>query len=457
MAKKTALEQALLESEQLVTMVAENAKDMFYNQVKSSIEQNLSEGFELDSKDKEDDKITDVPADEVVVTDEPSIEEPSIDEPVGDDASVSSDEPTMDADLTSMGDDTVEVPAMDASGIDDVSDDTVDLTGATDDELISVWKKLGDDAEIQVVKNEDGTVKVNSNGEEFLIKINENEKLISEEFESFNSQFGEPEFGDDEDKYSFLDQGEPEFGDDKIFEIVLDEEEADLYIDPNAPSNGVSTDNNLPPAPQGNPMDNVVIEEQPIQEVARTHSDGRNMTRKPEGFYKYVANRMRPAVNESAVTSKVVINEAQVLRTEKAALLTENDNLKTDLSKHKDALRLMRENLETVALFNSKLAYVNKIMCEHATTTDEKKTILERFDADEITDQKDVKTLYKTISAEMKQTKSIKESVEEKISTSLNGTGEALLESVSPIKSNEDKQLARVKEIMAYQVNKGKI
>jgi len=426
MTKKSALEQALLESEEILRVVTENAKDMLYNQMKPEIDQNISEAIDMDD-DKENEPAETPISDEP--TSEPIVDEPSLEEPTVDDESPEADASVdMGSEEPMLGDEpAVEVPAM--SG--EPSDDTLDLTGASDDELLTVWKKLGDDAEIQVVKNDDGSINVNANGEELLIKLTENEKLINEEFENFEAQFG-----DQGDKYSFLDDKPTEPSHDEqggaIFEIVMEEEvEADIPAAAEAPI----------------PLE----EEQPIEEVARTHADGRNMTRKPEGFYKYASNRLRPAVNEEkkSATDKVLITEAQVLKDTNAKLITENETLKTDLDKHKDALRLMKENLENVALFNSKLAYVNKIFCEHATTTDEKKSILERFDSDTITDQKDVKTLYKTISTEMKQT-TIKESVDQKIGSTLNGTGEPLLESVSPVKTELEARIDRVKEIMNY-------
>lgn len=429
MTKKTALEQALLEADEILSMVTVNAKDMLYNQIKPAISQNITEGFEDLADDKKDD-VVDAPVADTEVAPEGG-EEVVADEPVVADAEPEGDVDPLNGDAPSIdGEPAVEVPAMD--GGDD--EDVMDMTGASDEELISVWKKVGDDAEIQVVKNDDNSVNITTpQGEEFLIKLNENEEAILAEFDTIDQKFGAVE----EDKYSFVDkingEAKPEDSQETIFEIVMDEEEAPLTETPAA-----------------------IQEEEPIEEVARTHADGRNMTRKPEGFYKYAQSRLRPALAESVDNDKVVITEAETLKGEKAQLLTENELLKGDLEKHKDALRLMKENLEKVALFNSKLAYVNKIFCEHATTNDEKKTILERFDDEEaVKSQQDVKTLYKTISTEMKQTKTIKESVEEKIgSNSVSGTGEPLLESVSPEKSAEQAKLDRIKKIMNYQPGK---
>lgn len=452
MTKKSALEQALLESEEMVQKMTINAKNMLYNQMKPEISQKISESFEdlADKEDKEDDVTS--------ITDSPeTIDEPTTgDEPADDivsDEPITGDEPADDItiDGPSIDDEpAVEVPMMDT--------DTLDATNMSDDELISVWKKLGDDAEIQVVKNEDNSVNITTpQGEEFLVKLNESDDYaLSQELADLEQQF--PSDGDD--KYSALDTGNEE--QEQMYEIEMDDNQLpsppdEIYYDANAPSNGVAntSQEELPPAPTGDPMANVVIEN-PIEEVARTHADGRNMTRKPEGFLKYAANRMRPAVNESIATSKVLITEAETLKLQNTELLKENVTLKSDAESYKTTLRLLKENLEKVALFNSKLAYVNKIFCENATTTKEKQVIVERFDNASIVSNKDVQALYKTISTEMSQPKTIKEAVENKIGvSSVNGTtGKPLLESIKPEKTVLNQNVERMKAIMNYNVGK---
>lgn len=419
MAKKSALEQAIFENESLVKTVAENAKNMLFDSVKSQISQTLSESFDKEDEDKEDevevtDEVTDEVADEVENSEEDSEEDSEEvedtenseeDSEEGEPAVDAVDEPELDLDgeVEVVDEPAVDLPAIDNELSDEV-EDVVDATGMSDDELIQVFKKVSDDTEIEVVKNDDESISIKKDGEEFVVKLNE----------------------EVDNKASFMESLESEEEEEVIYEINLDEEDV--------------VQEELPVT-----ADTVVNEEEPIEEVARTHSDGRNQTRKPNGFFKYASNRLRPALNESEEASKELLAEAENLKTEKAQLITEKEMLAEELGKHQDALRLMKENLETVALTNHKLLYVNKLFCEQATTLSEKQAIVERFDAEDINDQKSVKNLYKTISAEMKQ--AIKESVDVKLTESLGSTGESILEAHAK-QQNTDPKLERMKYLM---------
>lgn len=413
MSKKSALAQALLETDQIVDKMSQKTKAMLYNQVKSELEKTIKEDIDLDDKEDEtddkpiatdDDKTSEEkPADGIVAVD---IEKDKEDSPSED---IPLDEP--ESAETSIEDSSTDDIPSDITT--DGDDEEMDLTGVSDDELISIWKKLDDNTDIQVVKNDDNTISVNKDGEEFLIKLNEEIEAPSD------------------DKYSFLNDTENETvkeNDDVIIEFVTDDEEQ------------------VSQSP----------EEAPIDEVARTHADGHKMIRKPEGFFRYASSRAHidQAVNENVTTdnNKVLIKEAEELKTQVTNLLKENKDLKTDLDEHKNALRLMKENLDSVALFNSKLAYVNKLFCEHATTGEEKNAIVDRFDL--ITEAKEVKTLYKTISSEL-NSKSITESIEDKLSSKISGTGEPLLENSKIVLSEEEIKINRMKELMGFKHKTG--
>jgi len=144
---------------------------------------------------------------------------------------------------------------------------------------------------------------------------------------------------------------------------------------------------------------------------------------------------------------KVLLKEAE----EKANLLiNENRILAEDLSIHKDTLRKLRETLAEVAVFNSNLANVNKLFTIHPTTLDEKKSIVERFENVETI--KESTTLYKTISAELKNAKNtISEAVESAINKNVSGnTGEPLLESTNVEANKHAAGLSRIQELINY-------
>lgn len=406
MSKKTALEQALLESNEILKIVTDNAKDMLYAQLKPELEKTIKESLELNDDDKDlDDAPSEEPSALDITSTEPESDIPS--------------ELPVDGD---KADTTVtDEPAADNIAIDSPEDDEIDLTGASDDEVIKVFKKLSDDSEIKIVKTGDG-INIEKDGEEFIVKLNEDFK------EMYNDK---PSM--EEEKMDFVDSIEEN---EIIYEIVMDEEEGDV----------------VPTNPADVPNDN----EQSIEEVARTHADGRHMERKPEGFYKYASSRLRPALKEEKVaeSAKELINEAVLLKEANDKLITENANLKNevsvqkkDLEAHRDALRSLKENLMEVALVNSQMAYVNRVFCEHSTTLDEKKAIIDRFSDAKTIDE--AKTLFKTISNEMKNIKvTIQEEIENKINTSVSSTGEPLLEQQNIQESENQKKIDRIKFLM---------
>ena len=107
-----------------------------------------------------------------------------------------------------------------------------------------------------------------------------------------------------------------------------------------------------------------------------------------------------------------------------------------------------KDKLNEVGVFNSNLAYVTRLFTEHSTTKQEKINILKRFD--NIDSLKSSKELYKVIKEELTQevakpTKTISESVEDKITKSPTSGGGKLLES----KVYENPQFSRMKDLMS--------
>ena len=96
------------------------------------------------------------------------------------------------------------------------------------------------------------------------------------------------------------------------------------------------------------------------------------------------------------------------------SLLTEATKLKNENEQFRAALKEFRTKLVETVVFNSNLTYVTRLFMEHSTTKAEKQNIIKRFD-DEVTNLKESKKLYKTISNELETRKPIAESVESKI------------------------------------------
>ena len=115
---------------------------------------------------------------------------------------------------------------------------------------------------------------------------------------------------------------------------------------------------------------------------------------------------------------------------------------------YKKALDFFRNKLNEVAVFNSNLAYSTRLFTEHSTTKQEKINILRRFDNAESI--KESKSLYKTIKNELDGSKGSNEIVTESIQrqvikTPSNGSASNLIES----KTYENPQFMRMRDLMS--------
>ena len=165
------------------------------------------------------------------------------------------------------------------------------------------------------------------------------------------------------------------------------------------------------------------------KEAARTYGMG---SKEGRGLRKGITNNRNYVYSNSGV--KVESLEAEV------SMLREKNE------EYRKALNLFREKLNEVAIFNSNLAYATRLFTEHSTTKKEKINILRRFDSVETL--KESKGLYKSIKEELSQgeTKSITESVENKLNTTVtSGSAINLIES----KTYENPQFMRMKDLMS--------
>tara|TARA_R110002153_G_scaffold101771_1_gene238045 strand:- start:74 stop:673 length:600 start_codon:yes stop_codon:yes gene_type:complete len=151
---------------------------------------------------------------------------------------------------------------------------------------------------------------------------------------------------------------------------------------------------------------------------------------------------------ESRRPRKANLGESRI-RKSYNLLKEEVESMKVKNGEYKKALVTFRDKLNEVGVFNSNLAYVTRLFTEHSTTKQEKINILKRFDS--IDSLKSSKGLYKVIKEELtkhvtvtKPTKTIAESVENKITKSPTSGGK-LLET----KIYENPQFSRMKDLMS--------
>ena len=324
MTEKSILEQALLQVQNLEEAVKQNAKGILASTMKQELNDLLKESEE------EDDELEPV---EGVDSDEPNeegtndmSEQPEAEEGDEEDSEnvddLDNDDPSKDIESMDsedeMSDDEEEIDEPSFDDVDTDDEDVMDMTGASDDEVLKIFKSMKPEDGI-VVKKDGNNVNLDLGDDEYIIKLDGEES--------------EEPAGDDFD----LEEEEemaPELGEETIYEIELDEEEEE----------------EIEVSEEESEEDGKEVE---ATEAARTYA---NDVRTPANQgKKYKAGRHE--MNEEVET------------------------LKKQNSEYKKALILFKEKLNEVAVFNANLAYATRLFTEHSTTKQEKLNILKRFDS----------------------------------------------------------------------------
>ena len=388
---KTILEKALLEAEQLEEAMTSNAKEILSSTMKEEInelvKESLSENDYLEEQEEEE---------EVEIDFEDEGEE--------------LEAPELELDLELGMEDETE---------DEMSDELppLDLTGASDDEVLKVFKAMGDEDGIIIQKDDEEIDLVDTNTDtEYIIKLDESEEGMTDEL-------GEDEMEDDMS----------EMEEDVVYEITLDEEEDEDGEEVTEETEGEEDETE--------PTEST----EEVDETARTLGMGRK-----DGLPKMKGSR--PNITKESRTRRKQLGESRI-RKSYNLLKEEVEVLKSKNVEYKKALVTFKNKLNEVGVFNSNLAYVTRLFTEHSTTKQEKINVLKRFDS--VESLKESKTLYKVIKNEMgkeiklsEKASTISESVEKKIiksSTQTKTSGGKLLES----KVYENPQFSRMKDLMS--------
>jgi len=224
MSEKSILEQALLQVQTLEEAVKQNAKGILASTMKQELNDLLKESMEEEDEvveqpmpdEEEEDGMSDADADEADA--EENDDETSInDEPFKD---IDGDESEEDAE----GEAEDEMPAMDddlASMDDeddmDSDDDMLDMTDASDEEVLKVFKAMSDEDGI-VVKKDGNNIELKDEDDDYIIKLGDD---AEESDEDFGADLSEEEFPAADD----------EMADEEVYEIDLDEEDEDEMSD----------------------------------------------------------------------------------------------------------------------------------------------------------------------------------------------------------------------------------
>ncbi len=401
MSEKSILEQALLQVQNLEEAVKQNAKGILASTMKQELSDLLKESLEEEEKldpmgeQPEDETKPDEEEDDVTTDDEADTDGEDADTDVEDADTDLDNEPSKGIDDldSEAGDDTD--TSMDDLGTEPAAEegmddeDVMDMTGASDDEVLKVFKAMKPEDGI-VVKKDGNNVEFADGQDEYIIKLDsEDTPDVDADMDTDMGSEMDTDFGTETDETDM---------DETLYEIELGEDE-----DEEAEVKEVE-------ASEGEDK------EVEVGEAARTLG---NDVRKPaDQGKKYKAGRHE-------------MNE-------------EVEKLKKQNSEYKKALILFKDKLNEVAVFNANLAYATRLFTEHSTTKQEKLNILKRFDS--ISSMNEAKTLFATIKTELDTKITVTESVAEKITNmpSTSTSTEVLAES----KAYENPQFKRMKDLM---------
>lgn len=482
MKKPTIVEEALIQMGNLESVIAENAKGVLAATMREEIGQMVKESL-LEADDDLDIELDDMGSDDDFEMDDISVDMDSDD-----------DEFEMGASIGDSDDDDMEMDdfEMDDMEMDDFDDDAVvDLTMATDDEIITVFKAMGDEDGVIVSKDGD-TIDLNDTdaGEHYKISLGESsrgqeggEKDYSEFYRAFNAwkksggmaraeaelagrsrdedEFDERNDYDEDDELEMdIDDIEGEYSsddedEDLVFEIEMDDDEEIINISKSEAKEGFK--------PKGMGMgkpkfDYKINSAKGFKEDMKMGTKGVGMGKPKFEFKEEDDEDMDSNDGETTEASRTLGNgksfgrnglpkrrvAPQNLRMEEVQ--NELNVLRERNEEYRKALNIFKNKLNEVAIFNSNLAYATRLFTEQTTTKAEKINILRRFDTAE--SLKESKTLYKLIKEELSSqgatpTKvSLKEQMEK---TPASGSAANLIES----KTYENPQFMRIKDLMA--------
>jgi hypothetical protein len=430
--KKSLVEEALLQMKNLEEAVTQNAKGILASTMKEEISELVKESLS-EQDEVEDEMVSMEESSEMEKESEMAEQEDEMELDI--DMDSEDEESEDDEEMSDMEgeDEGEEMLMMDLPGDELEVDDEeevllpLDLTGASDEEILKVFKAMGEEDGIIVTKDDEGIhLKDEESDVEYEIHME------SEEEADMDEVVYEIEISEEEDEDGESEEDEVEVEMDEEWKEEVEEEwgsKKHEYKREKGHKTGEGKDGHYKDYEGkfgGNKGDESKthkgLDYEETTEAAHTLGNGSRNDASKKSLPKM---KVKP-VNESELKSEV-------------------ESLRAKNEEYRKALNIFREKLNEVAVFNSNLAYATRLFTEHTTTKQEKINILRRFDSVETL--KESKSLYKTLKEEYesKESTPINESVESKVAkTPSRGASTNLIES----KTYENPQFLRMKDLM---------
>lgn len=361
--KKTIMEEAMLDMKTIQTALNANTKEILRSIAKEEIDSVVKESLvkEIYEEEDLDTDETSYKKDGKDVETKETSEEDSTDDITSPEVVDSAIEPALNPEIEK-----------DADALDG---EEMDMTTASDEDVIAIYKKLSGEDEIEIVGDE---IHINiSEPGEYIVKADDVAKddtavEIPTELEPVGDEDGGTDY-------------EIEMGDDDTDEDAI-------------PDDLVDVDG----------------EEEEIEEnIANTSGYAGRQGAKRSGSAHLGFNKSdfsdKETVKES-LKSKELLSEVTKKYNN---VLTEARKLKSENEQFRGALKKFKNQLVETVILNSNLMYITRLFTEHTTTRTDKQTILKRFQ-DSVTSIKESKMLYRTIVNELESKKTLSETIERK-------------------------------------------
>ena len=305
-------------------------------------------------------------------------------------------------------------------------DDVMDMTGASDDEVLKVFKAMKPEDGI-VVKKDGNKLEVNDGDNEYIIKLDDDGEDTSMEEES------------PMDEESYMEEESP-MEEESLYEIELDEDEDAPFEDKvnEEALPGLKSAKKVEPKEEALPGLKSAKKVEPKEEVEVGEEEMAE-----EEFTE--ARRTKSNIHgDKGGQQRAGLKSKTMYKAGSGSINEEVETLKKQNAEYKKALVLFKDKLNEVAVFNANLAYATRLFTEHSTTKQEKLSILKRFDT--VSTLNESKGLYSSIASELSNKTTVTESVATKIS---NTPSSSSTEVLSEAKAYENPQFKRMKDLMS--------
>jgi len=476
---KNVVEDALFQIRNLEETLQENAKGILQSTMSEEIRQLVKES--LREQDEEERKRLEEPSHKEmyeVEEERKRLEEPSHKEMYEDE----------EEDLEMDDEDDMEMDDEDDMEMDD-EEDAIDMTDASDEEVLRVFKAMGDDDGI-VVKKEGDYIHLTDEDDDYMIQLGESYNELDEEnmeniyeiemgyetnemmdsdkriyevsFEGPEGPELEEEWDgiDDEDDMEMDDEDDMEMDDEGLSEMnkYMMESKRSKKSKKSITPKGVGIGrgpkfkygktSNFPTKKQPPAFSKEGIKAMGTGKAKFTYKDGENMSVGKNTIVKKTETKEASrTLGSGSNFRRGGLPKPRAHSSFNTAINEELELMKEKNNEYKQALDVFRTKLNEVAVFNSNLAYATRLFTEHSTTKQEKINILRRFD--NVESLKESKNLYRSIKSELgsgstHETK-LNESVDRKINRTVeSGSSVNLIES----KTYENPQFLRMKDLM---------